>query len=124
MIRAHRFIHPTAIVGCAPRYLQGSIPWKLNKITNRVKLPRALYIGPYAIIGFQAKLHERVVVDAYCKIDPLAEFGEDSVLIYRGTIGVSAKIGNGCIIGGSVSENTFVGDRSRSFGKLIHTHTD
>lgn len=124
MNNSNHFVHKTALVGCAPRYLQGAVPWQLNGVKDTVELPQAVYIGPYAIIGVQAKLGERVVVDAYCKVDPLAEMGEDAILLYRGTIGLGARVGKSCVIGGSVSEGTLIGDRSRSFGKLIHTHND
>ncbi len=124
MTSKNRFIHDTAVIGCGPRFLQGAVPWKLADQNANVVLPESIYVGPFAIIGVGAKLKEGVVIDAYCRVEPLAEMGEDSLLLYRGTVGFSAKIGKECVIGGSVSEGTIVGDKSRSFGKLIHTHAD
>ncbi len=118
------FIHETAIIGDGPRFLQSAVPWDLENIKEGVDLPKSIYIGPFAIIGHSVILGEGVVIDAYCRIEPLAEIGDNSLVLYRATVGVMAKIGRECVIGGSVSENTVVEDRSRSFGKLIHRHED
>jgi acetyltransferase-like isoleucine patch superfamily enzyme len=64
------------------------------------------------------------VVDAYCRVEPLARVGEDSLVLYRETVGVGAEVGKRCVIGGSVSEYTIIEDDCTSFGRLIHTHWD
>lgn len=119
-----RSVHPTAIVGASLRHLQGAVSWDRHDLQQDVALPERIYIGPYAIVGVGARLGEGVVIDAYCKVDPGAVIGANSLILYRGTVGVDARVGESCVIGGSVSENTIVGDRCRSFGKLIHTHAN
>ncbi|MEL6244380.1 MAG: DapH/DapD/GlmU-related protein [Pseudomonadota bacterium] len=119
-----RFIHETAVIGCGPRFLQGGVKWELKDANNPPSLPKNVYIGPFAIVGNGAVLCEGVVVDAYCRVEPSAIMGKNTLLVYRGTVGVGAVVGEDCVIGGSVSEGTKVGNRVRSFGKLIHTHAD
>src|SRR5262245_22770939 len=117
-----QIIHPTAIVGVPLRALQGVAIWERTDL-REVVLPERIFIGPYAIVGVGARLGEGVVIDAYCKIDPGAAVGDETLILYRGTVGVDARVGRSCVVGGSISESTVVGDRCRSFGKLIHSHT-
>lgn len=119
-----QMVHPTAIIGMPLRPLQGVAAWDRPDFQNEFVLPNRIHIGPYAIVGVGAQLGEGVVIDAYCKIDPGATVGDETLVLYRGTVGVEARVGKSCVIGGSVSENTIVGDRCRSFGKLIHTHAN
>lgn len=70
------------------------------------------------------EIGEAVIIDAYCRVEALAKIGANSMVLYRGTIGVGASVGQWCVIGGSVSENTLIEDNVTSFGKLIHTHWD
>jgi UDP-3-O-[3-hydroxymyristoyl] glucosamine N-acyltransferase len=118
------FIHETAVIGFEFRFLQGCIKSDDPDQYGEIKLPKELYVGPFAIIGGNAAIGERVIIDAYCKIDPGAKIGDDTLISYRATIASTAVIGNDCVVGGNVSEGTTIGDRSRSFGKLIHRHTD
>ncbi|MCC6910340.1 MAG: hypothetical protein IT430_20590 [Phycisphaerales bacterium] len=121
-----KYVDPSAVIGYAPRFLQGARPWALESIgpEGAVHLPEAVYVGPFAAIGAGALIGNGCVIDAYCRVEPLAKLGEDSVVLYRGTVGVSAVVGKRCIIGGSVSENTIVEDDCTSLGKLIHSHWD
>lgn len=121
-----KYVDPTAVIGYPPRFLQGAIPWELEGLEDAraVQLPDAVYIGPFAAVGGGAVIGNGCVVDAYCRVEPLARLGEDSLVLYRGTIGVRASVGQRCVVGGSVSENTIVEDDTTSFGKLIHTHWD
>ncbi|MCO6436932.1 MAG: hypothetical protein J5J06_07580 [Phycisphaerae bacterium] len=121
-----KYVDSTAILDCSPRFLQGARPWcETEAEFNRpVALPEFVYVGPFAVIGCGALLGSGCVVDAYCRIEPLAQLGEDSLVLYRGTIGMQAVVGKRCVIGGSVSERTVVEDDCTSFGKLIHTHWD
>lgn len=119
-----KYIHPSAVIGYQPRHLQGSVPWELGLDDHTVSLPDAVYVGPFAAIGAGAQIGYGCVIDAYCRVEPLASIGVDSLILYRGTVGVSARVGSRCVIGGSVSENTIVEDECTSLGKLIHTHWD
>ena len=117
-------IHSTALVGVELRPLQGML--KTQDIANYGPpvLADDVYIGPYCIIGLNVRLGKGVIVDAFCKLDPNASVGEGTLLVYRAAIGSNTKIGRDCVIGGTVSEGTEIGDRCRSFGQLIHSHHD
>lgn len=120
----NKFIHPTAVVGERFRYLQGCvISQDVNKLGD-IELPDEVYIGPFVLIGLNVQIGNKVVIDAYCKVDSGATIGSKSLVTYRGTIGSGAVVGTDCVVGGNVSEGTKIGNRCRSFGKLIHKHTD
>ncbi|MES2653307.1 MAG: hypothetical protein V4663_16320 [Bacteroidota bacterium] len=118
------FIHETAIIGIGFRFLQGCVESEDSSKYGLPILPKKLYVGPFAMLGFNCKIGEGVIIDSYCKVDPGAEIGENTLITYRASIGSGAIIGADCIIGGTVSEETRVGNRCRIFGKLIHKHTD
>lgn len=119
-----KFIHETAILGIGYRFLQGCIDSTELSKQGQVMLPDNIYIGPYSIIGFNVKIGNGVIIDAFCKVDPYATIGEDTLITYRATVASGAQIGNNCVIGGNVSEGVVIGNRCRTFGKLIHKHTD
>ncbi len=119
-----RLIHKTAIIGAEFRMLEGFVrPTSLGTSIPPV-LAEDVWIGPFAMIGFGAILGDRVIIDAYGRVDINAQVGADTQLLYRGTIGAEVAIGTNCIVGGSVSEGTKVGNHCRTFGKLVHPHHD
>lgn len=122
---AAKYVHPTAVIGYPPRFLQGAVAWAVeDHEESGVALPETVYVGPFAAIGDGASIGRGCVIDAYCRVEPFAVLGDDTLVLYRGTVGVKATIGKRCVIGGSVSEHTIVSDDCTSLGKLIHTHWD
>lgn len=116
-------IHPTAILEAPFRSFQGArspvgIPERPSIIEEDVE------IGPWCVIGKGAVLHSRVVIEAFCMVDPNATIGADSLLIYRAMVGGEAVIGKNCVIGGQIGEGCIVGSHSRVFGRLIHKQLD
>ncbi|MEM1050629.1 MAG: DapH/DapD/GlmU-related protein [Pseudomonadota bacterium] len=120
------FVHPSAVLDAPLRFLQGCQRWEVGNDSKLAPqtLPTRVFIGPHACIGTGASIGEGVVIDAYCRVEPHAVVGANSMILYRGTVGVQANVGEWCVIGGSVSENTIVEDHVTTFGKLIHTHWD
>lgn len=120
------FVHPSAVIDAPLRFLQGCRRWETASTCANVelRLPERVFIGPHACVGVGASIGDGVVIDAYCRVEPHAVVGANSMILYRGTVGVNASIGEWCVIGGSVSENTVIEDYVTSFGKLIHTHWD
>lgn len=117
------YVDPTARINVPLRFLQGCVCTE-NRIRQETLLPKRAYIGPYAIIGENVQLGEKVIIDAYCSVDPNVIIGQDTLLTYRAYVGGGAVIGRDCIIGGFISENCRIGDRCRVFGDLIHKQRD
>ena len=116
-------IHHTALVGEPLRHLQGCVQ-SSNASFAQVTLPETCYIGPYCIIGCGAKIGERTVLDSHVSIEPNAVLEEDCLIMYRSTVGGSAKIGPRSQIGGFIPENTIIGRDCRVLGTLTHMHND
>lgn len=117
-------IHPTALVGVGLRMLQGFQHSSISDNYGPVSFSENVYIGPYALIGENVTLGLDVIIDAFCKLDPNVIVGDRSLIVYAGVVGSGAVVGVDCVVGGNVSEGTKVGDRCRTFGRLIHSHVD
>jgi len=117
------YVDQTAKVNVPFRLLQGCIPTE-SRVLSQTSLPRQIYIGPYCVIGEHVTLGERVIIDSHCIVERDVIIGDDTLVIYRASIGGGAVVGKSCIIGGFVSENCRIGDRSRVFGSLVHAQRD
>ncbi|MEZ0540429.1 DapH/DapD/GlmU-related protein [Fibrella arboris] len=118
------FIDPSAKIGVPLRFLQGCVVSKHTLDNTMVRLPKSLYIGPYAIIGENVTLGENTVIDAFCKVSSSVSIGKNTLLIYRAMVGGEAIIGEDCVIGGVIPERGIIGNRCKVFGNLVHTHND
>ena len=117
------FIHPTAIIDQPMRWLTGC-KQSQDAPNTKTNMPTSCYIGAYCVIGCGAVLGERVILESYISIEPGAIIGEDTLLIYRSTIGGGVTIGPRCVIGGFIPENTSIGADCRILGTLTHLHND
>lgn len=117
-------IHPTALIDIDLRPLQNGVPAYSDSEIHPAEIAQDSYIGPFCVIGHTVSIGSHVIIDAYTKIDPEVSIGDRTLLVYRATIGGQVVIGEDCVVGGSVSEGSNIGDRCRSFGKLIHSHTN
>ncbi len=117
-------IHPTALIGVELRPLQGMTRTQDGQKYGQPHIQETVHVGPFCVIGMNVYLDDKVIVDAYCKIDPNVHVGSNTLIIYRASLGSGAVIGRDCVVGGTVSEGTVIGDRCRTFGKLIHTHAN
>ena len=80
------------------------------------------YIGYYSLMGSGTVIEEGVVLDDFSVIESLVNIGRNTLVIYHGQICNEARIGHDCVIGGFVAERVVVGNRSRIFGKIVHSH--
>jgi UDP-3-O-[3-hydroxymyristoyl] glucosamine N-acyltransferase len=83
-----------------------------------------VHVGHYTLIGSGSILGRGVIVDDNCSIESDVVIGERSLIIYRAHICNEAQIGKYCVIGGLVAERVVVGDRTRIFGKIVHSQHD
>lgn len=118
----NHYVDPTALINTNFRFLQGCNPVTGKKKNTR--LPPKIFIGPFTSIGHSCSIGNGVVIDAYCSIDPYVTVGENTLLIYKASVGGHTTIGKDCIIGGFIPENCTIGDNCRIFGNLVHTHND
>ncbi len=79
------------------------------------------YVGYCSLIGSGTVIEAGVVVDDFSIIECEVVLGQKTLVIYRAQICNDARIGRDCVIGGFVAERALVGDRSRVFGKIVHS---
>ena len=116
------YIDSTAKIDFPIRPLQGFVKSLWKSSVPAPNLPGKLYIGPFAIVGENVRLGERVIIDEYCRVGRGTKIGDDTLIIYRSTIGGEARIGKNCVIGATVSENCQIGDNCKVFGRVLHKH--
>ena len=80
-----------------------------------------VYVGYYSIVGSGSVIDEKAIIDDFSIIECEVTLGSNALVIYRAQIYNEARIGRECVIGGFVAERVVVGDRSRVFGKIVHS---
>lgn len=116
------YIDPSAKINHPLRPLQGFVESNWKPSMPSPELPKQLYVGPFAIVGEHVQIGERVIIDEYCRVGRGVQIDEDTLIIYRSSIGGEARIGKNCVIGGTISENCQVGDNCKIFGRIVHKH--
>ncbi len=118
MVHPTAKVRETAIVGLEYRPLQtGSLP-----TFGATELGRDVFVGHHAKIGQGSKLHDGVIIDDDCKVECGVVIGAGSIVQYRSQICNLVQIGSKCVIGAFVTERTYIGDRCRIFGNIVHRH--
>ncbi len=106
------------MIGKAFRPLIGVAPDDVDGPT--IVGPQA-YVGHYSVVGVGSQLSASVVLDDFTVVECEVVIGERTLVIYRAQICNNARIGRDCVIGGFIAERVVVGDRSRVFGKIVHS---
>lgn len=81
-------------------------------------------------VGTHATIYAGSTIESDSKIKDYALIGWDSIIgsksriIYGSQIYSRVEIGNRCIVGGFLCNDSTVGDRSRIFGAVIHRHDE
>lgn len=117
-------IHPTSILGHPLRPLQGMVKSKLDPKDSQVSYGEELYIGPFCLIGEGVQLGNKVIIDAYVNVERGVIIGDNTILVHRATVGGFSKIGDNCVIGGLIGEETIIGNGCRVFGTVVHKQDD
>lgn len=107
-----------AVIGKPFRPLLG-IP--SEDIDGETIIEAKAYVGSYSLIGSGTVVATGVVIDDFSIIECEVTLGRKTLVIYRAQICNDARIGYACVIGGFVAERVLVGDRSRVFGKIVHS---
>ncbi len=111
----------TAVIGAPYRRLQQGKWDRLNRPTT---IGAHCEIGPLCVVGEEAVIGEGTVLDSYTLVGGGATIGKNVIATHRASIGVKARIGDDCVIGGLICERGVVGNGSRVFGDLIHRQLD
>lgn len=114
-------VAPTAVIGAPYRRLQQGEWDRLNRPTT---IDAHCDIGPLCVVGEEAVIGEGTILDSYTLVGGGATIGKNVIATHRASIGVKARIGDDCVIGGLICERGVVGNGSRVFGDLIHRQLD
>ena len=107
-----------AVIGKPFRPLMGFSTESSSDITT---IGSEAYVGYYSVVGSGTVIESRVILDDFSIIECEVLLGNNTLVIYRAQICNEARIGRDCVIGGFVAERVVVGDRSRVFGKIVHS---
>lgn len=115
-------IGPYAVVGyefgaARARYYGRAAP---KDQRSPVVLGRGVHIGPHAVVGAGAVIGDCTIIEPGCYV------GERSRILGRGFVRYGARIyshveiGEDCVIGGIVCNDTTIGNRVAMFGSTLH----
>jgi acetyltransferase-like isoleucine patch superfamily enzyme len=113
-------ISTSAILGVSYRPLLEGVP----EPRNALMVDEGVHVGEYCIVGDGCHLFAHSILDHYSHVEPGAQIGSRSLLIYRAHVCSDSVIGTDCIVGGFVGERSVVGNRCRIFGELVHHHVN
>ena len=110
-----------AVIGKPYRQLIGSPP---EDIESETVVRRNAFIGYHALVGAGSVIDEGAVIDDLSVIECEVSVGRNTLVTYQAQICNEASVGMNCVIGGFVAERVIIGDRSRVFGKIVHSQYD
>ena len=111
----------TAVIGAPYRRLQQG-EWK--RLDRPTTIGAHCEIGPFCVVGEEAVIGDSTVLDSYTLVGCGATIGNNVIATHRASVGVRARVGDDCVIGGLICERSVVGNGSRVFGDLIHRQLD
>jgi acetyltransferase-like isoleucine patch superfamily enzyme len=83
-----------------------------------------VYIGCHVVVEEGVFIGQSVVIDDGAIIESNVSIGANSFVVHAAKVCEGVIIGEDCVVGGLVGDNVLMGSRIRSFGKLIHKHSD
>jgi len=108
----------SAIVGKQFRPLLDGMSYR---VPQKTVLKEKVYVGCYSIVGAGSVIGAKTIIDDFSIVECEVKIGERNLLIYHTRVCSAVSIGDDCIIGGFVGENTIVGNNCRIFGKIVHS---
>lgn len=114
-------IAPTAQIGAPYRRLQQGEWDRLDRPTT---IGADCDLGHFCVVGEEACIGDSSILDSFTLVAGGASIGANVLVTHRATVGVRAEVGDGCVIGGWISERSRVGTDCRVFGDLIHRQLD
>jgi UDP-3-O-[3-hydroxymyristoyl] glucosamine N-acyltransferase len=74
------------------------------------------------VLGQAVALEQGVIIDHGCIVEGDVTIGANTLLCYRAHVCADSQIGQNCVIGGFIGERSTIGNDSRIFGSLVHSH--
>ncbi len=114
-------VAPTAQIGAPYRRLQQG-EWE--RLARPTTIGAYCDIGHFCVIGEEARIGDGSILDSFTLIAGGVNIGAKVLITQRASIEVRAEIGDGCIIGGLITDRSRIGPGCRVFGDLIHRQLD
>jgi acetyltransferase-like isoleucine patch superfamily enzyme len=89
---------------------------------RRVKLGDDVVIYPMATIYEGVTIESGVILEERTTVGSLSRIGSRSRIVYHAQVNDKVIVGDDCVIGGFIADNTKVGNRCSIFGALVHTY--
>lgn len=83
-----------------------------------------VWIGAYCVVGTSVVFGDGVILSDGSFVESNVVLGNDTLLTYRCLVCADSVIGENCVIGGFIGENTHIGNSCRIFGDILHHHID
>lgn len=116
------FIGIGSVIDSTPRTLV-RYPRGENK-NSASKFGKNVWIGAHCIVGRNVSFEDGVILSDGTYVENNVVLGKDTLLTYRCLVCSDSVIGDNCVIGGFIGENSQIGSSSRVFGSILHHHLD
>jgi acetyltransferase-like isoleucine patch superfamily enzyme len=95
-----------------------------NIIEDNSKFGENVWIGSLCVVGKGVIFNDNVILSDGSFVEDNVSIGSNTILVYKCLVCADAAIGNNCVIGGFIGENTTIGNNCRIFGDIVHKHID
>lgn len=93
-----------------------------NEDDKRVRLGNNVLLYPMVVVFEGATLMDDVIMEERTSVGSLTQVGARTRILYQSQVNDNVVVGEDCVIGGFVADNTTIGKRCSVFGSLIHRY--
>jgi len=111
-----------SVVGVEQRPL--IVPSQNNITEDNSKFGEKIWIGSLCVVGKNVEFKDNVILSDGSFVEEGVKIGKNTILVYKCLVCADVIIGDNCIIGGFIGENTEIGNNCRIFGDIVHEHID
>lgn len=87
-----------------------------------VEIGAGVRIGSYCLVEAGASIGNRVTIDSYCWIAEKVAVGEESQILYGAQLFARARVGERCVVGGSLIDDAVLGNDVTYMGHMAHSY--
>jgi acetyltransferase-like isoleucine patch superfamily enzyme len=121
LIAANAQIAPTTVIAPPFRPL---LDGRRLTVGRDTVVGDGVWIGHYTTIGQGVTIGEGSIVEDFVAIQPETVIKHRVLVTSRSWIGIGVTVGTGSIIRGHIGDGSWIGERCRVAGELIHRHFD